>query len=59
MQNLALPHFPHILKIHARAFKLLTRLAGTVLDDEMLMYRLYLEYDHKRRGSLSLIEMSK
>ena len=52
---------PHIYtsQIHARAFKLLTRLAGTILDDEMLMYRLYLEYDPKRTGSLSLTEMSK
>lgn len=46
-------------QVHARAFKLLTKLAGTVLDDEVLMYRLYLEYDPARSGTLGLTELSK
>ena len=47
------------LQVHARAFKLLTKLAGTVMDDEMLLYRLYLEYDASHSGALGLSELSK
>ncbi|GAX83924.1 hypothetical protein CEUSTIGMA_g11348.t1 [Chlamydomonas eustigma] len=46
-------------QVHAKAFKLLTKLAGTILDDEVLMYRLYLEYDRNRSGSLSLADLCK
>ena len=46
-------------QVHARAFKILTKLAGTVMDDEMLLYRLYLEYDAARSGALGLTEISK
>ena len=46
-------------QVHARAFKLLTKLAGTVMDDEMLLYRLYLEYDASHSGALGLSELSK
>ncbi|KAG1666007.1 hypothetical protein FOA52_010917 [Chlamydomonas sp. UWO 241] len=46
-------------KVHARAFKLLTRLSSVVLDDEVLMYRLYLEYDPSRTGALPLTQLSK
>ena len=45
--------------MHSRAYKLLSRLAGIVLDDELLMYRLYLEYDPDRSGALRLTDMSK
>jgi hypothetical protein len=47
------------MQVHARAFKLLTKLAGTILDDEVLMYRLYLEYDRDRSGSLKLVDLCK
>lgn len=45
--------------MHARAYKLLSKIASTVLDDEVIMYRLYNEYDEKRKGSLALYELSK
>ncbi len=50
-------------QVHARAFKLLSKLSGVILLDgsmSRLMYRLYLEYDPEGSGSsLTLVSLAK